>query len=70
MAAGRKNDNSGSVCDVCVVFILIRNFDFAKLKLIFWFTPPVLKLVKHNNSGHEKPESQRIVSQKAVIWQH
>ena len=68
MAAGRKNDNSGSVCDVCLI-ILIRNFDIAKLKLIFW-PPPVLKLVKHNNSGHEKPESQRIVSQKAVIWQH
>ncbi len=69
MAAGRKNDNSGSVCDVCLI-ILIRNFDIAKLKLIFLVYPPVLKLVKYNNSGHEKPESQRIVSQKAVIWQH
>lgn len=69
MAAGRKNDNSGSVCDICVVLIiLIRNFDLAKLKLIFWFTPPpVLKLVKYSNSGHEKPELQRIVPQKAVI---
>ncbi len=62
MAAGRKNDNSGSVCDICVVLIiLIRNFDLAKLKLIFWFTPPLLKLVKRGNPDHKKPGLQHIV---------
>ncbi len=63
MAAGRKKDNSGSVCDICVVLIiLIRNFDLAKLKLIFWFTPPpVLKLVKRGNPDHKKPGLQHIV---------